>query len=272
SSDAPHGLVASARARRAAVRGVDVAVGRDGWRRIFDGRRASRLVDGVPHHARRAHSRRAARRGPAGVDRRSARSGGCGRRRRDNWRTRCGMDLSQEPILALARSPSLGAPVVLARGRLLSAVLLVLAATMVSALAAVRLSGETRLDDLFFGATRHPLITAMIETLGTERTAVVIYLVQRSFDAVLAATAVTPVFVWLLGSSAIQASARLAGLRRPYLPFLTFFGYAAALTLIPSNAASLALGSGPTVGAQIAQLVGLACLVWLGVIAYRGVR
>jgi hypothetical protein len=180
--------------------------------------------------------------------------------------------LSQEPIVALARSPSVGAPIVLARGRLLSAVLLVLAATMISALSAVRLSGETRLDDLFFGATRHPLIAAMIETLGTERTAVVIYLVQRSFDAVLAATAITPVFLWLLGSSAIQASARLAGIKRPYAPFLMFFGYAAALTMIPSNLASLALGSGPTVGAQIAQLVGLACLVWLGVIAYRGVR
>lgn len=182
------------------------------------------------------------------------------------------MDLSQEPILALARSPSRGAPVVLARGRLTSAVMLVLAATMISALAAVRLSSETILDDLFFGATRHPLVTAMIETLGAERTAVVVYLVQRSFDAVLAATAVTPVFVWLLGSSAIQASARLAGIRRPYGPFLKFFGYAAALTLIPSNLASLALGSGPTVGGQIAQLVSLVCLVWLGVIAYRGVR
>jgi hypothetical protein len=182
------------------------------------------------------------------------------------------VDLSQEPIAALARSPTAGAPIVLARGRLLSAVLLVLAATMISALSAVRLSGESRLDDLFFGATRHPLIAAMLEALGTQRTAVVIYLVQRSFDAVLAATAVTPVFVWLLGSSAIQASARLAGIRRPYGPFLKFFGYAAALTLIPSSAASLALGSGPTVGAQIAQLVGLVCLVWLGVIAYRGVR
>ena len=174
--------------------------------------------------------------------------------------------------MALARSPSIGAPIVLARGRLLSSVLLVLAATMISALSAIRLSGETRLDDLFFGATRHPLITAMLDALGAQRTAVVVYLVQRSFDAVLAATAVTPVFVWLLGSSAIQASARLARIRRPYGPFLTFFGYAAALTLIPSSAASLALGTGPTVGAQIAQLVGLVCLVWLGVIAYRGVR
>ncbi len=182
------------------------------------------------------------------------------------------MDLSQEPIVALARSPTAGAPIVFARGRLLSAVLLVLAATMISALAAVRLSTETHIDDLFFGATRHPLVTAMIQTLGTERTSVVIYLVQRSFDAVIAATAVTPVFVWLLGSSAIQASARLAGIKRPYPPFLMFFGYAATLTLIPSNAASLALGSGATVGAQIAQLVGFVCVLWLGVIAYRGVR
>jgi len=174
--------------------------------------------------------------------------------------------------VALARSPSAGAPVVLARGRLLSAVLLVLAATCVSALGAVRVSGETYLDDLFFGATRHPVISAMLQTLGTERTAVVIYLVQRSFDAVLVATAVTPIFVWLLGSSAVQASARLAGLRRPYLPLLVLFGYAVALTLIPANLATLALGTGATVGAQLAQLVGLACLVWLGVIAYRGVR
>jgi hypothetical protein len=182
------------------------------------------------------------------------------------------MDLSQEPIVALARSPSAGAPVVLARGRLLSAVLLVLAATLISGLGAVRLSSETFVDELFLGATRHPLVTAMLQTLGTERTAVVIYLVQRSFNAVLVATAVTPIFVWLLGSSAVQASARLASIRRPYVPLLVFFGYAAALTLIPANAASLAFGTGATVGAQVAQLIGLACLVWLGVIAYRGVR
>jgi hypothetical protein len=182
------------------------------------------------------------------------------------------MGLSEEPIVALARSPSAGASIVLARGRLLSAVLLVLAATLVSGLGAVRVSSETNIDDLFLGATRHPVITAMLQTLGAERTAVVIYLVQRSFDAILVATAVTPIFVWLLGSSAVQASARLAGIRRPYLPLLVLFGYAAALTLIPSNVATLALGTGATFGAQLAQLIGLACLVWLGVIAYRGVR
>jgi hypothetical protein len=182
------------------------------------------------------------------------------------------VDLRAEPIVALARSPSAGAPVVLARGRLLSAVLLVLAATLVSGLGAVRLSGETYLDDLFYGATRHPVVTAMLQMIGIDRTAVIVYLVQRSFDAVLVATAVTPIFVWLLGSSAVQASARLAGVRRPYRPLLVFFGYAAALTLIPANLATLVLGTGGTVGAQIAQLVGLACLGWLGAIAYRGVR
>jgi len=182
------------------------------------------------------------------------------------------VDLSREPVLALARSPSAGAPIVLARGRLLSAVLLVLAATLVSGLGAVRISNETYLDDFFFGATRHPLITAMLQALGTERTAVVIYLMQRSFDAVLVATAVTPIFVWLLGSSAVQASARLAGISRPYLPLLILFGYAAALTLIPANAATLVFGTGATVAAQVAQLIGVACLAWLGVIAYRGVR
>ncbi|MGH2492848.1 MAG: hypothetical protein ACRDF9_15235 [Candidatus Limnocylindria bacterium] len=182
------------------------------------------------------------------------------------------MELNKEPILALARSPSAGAPIVLARGRLLSAVLLVLAATLVSGLGAVRISGETYFDDFFFGATRHPLITAMLQALGTERTAVVIYLMQRSFDAILVAAGVTPIFVWLLGSSAVQASARLAGIRRPYLPLLIFFGYAAALTLIPANAATLVLGTGATVGAQVAQLIGVVCLVWLGIIAYRGVR
>jgi hypothetical protein len=177
-----------------------------------------------------------------------------------------------EPIVALARSPGAGATVVLARGRVLSAVLLVLTATLVSALAAIRLSGETYLDDAFYGATRHPVITALLQTIGIERTAVLVYLVQRSFEAVLVATAITPMFVWLLGSSAVHASARLAGIRRPYRPLLVLFGYAAALTLIPSSAATLVLGTGATVGAQIAQVVGLVCLVWLGVIAYRGVR
>ncbi|HEV8230378.1 MAG TPA: YIP1 family protein [Candidatus Limnocylindria bacterium] len=182
------------------------------------------------------------------------------------------MDLRAAPIVALARSPSAGAPVVLARGSLLRASLFVLAATAWASLVAVRVATETNIDEIFLPETRHPAIAAMIGTLGPERTAVVIYLIQRSFDAVLIATAITPLFVWLLASSAVHASARLAGVRRAYLPVLVLFGYAAALTLVPSSAAALALGTGPTLGAKAAQIASVACLLWLVVIAYRGVR
>ncbi len=175
-------------------------------------------------------------------------------------------------MLALARSPSAGVPVVLARGRVLTAFLFVVAATCVSALVAVRLSSETNIDQLFLPETRHPVITAMLITLGTERTAVLIYLAQRSFDAVVAATAVTPFFVWILGSTAVHASARLAHVRRPFVPILVLFGYAAGLTLVPSSGATLVFGVGRDTGAQLAQAIGVVCLAWLAVIAYRGVR
>ncbi|SRR5712692_6008734 len=180
--------------------------------------------------------------------------------------------MTADPFVALARSPSHGAPVVLARGTLPVALLFVIAATLVSALVAVRMATESNVDELFLPETRHPAVTAMIQTLGTERTAVILYLVQRTFDAAVVATAITPLFIWLLGSSAVHAAARLAGVRRPYLPILVLFGYAAALTLIPSSAAHLALGFDRGVGAQLAQLVELVCFVWLAVLAYRGVR
>jgi hypothetical protein len=182
------------------------------------------------------------------------------------------VDVAAPPVIALARSPSRGVEVVLARGRLPATLLFVVAATLVSALVAVRVATETNVDALFLPETRHPAVSAMIQTLGTERTAVILYLVQRSFDAVVVATAITPLFVWLLGSSAVHAAARLAGVRRPYLPILVLFGYAAALTLIPASAARLALGVDRGIGPALAQLVEIACLAWLAVILYRGVR
>ena len=181
------------------------------------------------------------------------------------------MDVASVPIVALARSPGHGTPIVLARGRFVTALLFVFAATLVSALVAVRIATETNVDELFLSETRHPGVTAMLEAFGPERTAVVLYLVQRSFDAVVVATALTPVFIWLLGSSAVHAAARVLGFRRPFLPILTFFGYASALTLIPPSATALAVGVGGGIGSQLAGLVNLACLVWLAVLAYRGV-
>jgi hypothetical protein len=178
--------------------------------------------------------------------------------------------VSAEALITLARSPRRGVPLVLTRGSALLAFGLMTVASIASAMAASRVAAITSANDLFFAGTRQPWVQTMIDQLGPERTAVILYLVQRSFDAVIVATAITPLFVWLLGSSAIHASARIAGLRRPYGPFLVFFAYATALTLIPANVATLLLGAGG--GASIASAIGWACLLWLGVIAFRAIQ
>jgi hypothetical protein len=176
------------------------------------------------------------------------------------------------PLIALARSPRIGVDLALARGSALLAFVLMAIASVASTMAAARVAEATDLNELFFAGTRQPWVQTMIDQLGPERTAVLLYLMQRSYDAVIIATAISPLFVWLLGSSAIHASARLAGIRRPYAPLLILFAYATALTLVPSSLATLALGSGPTVGARIAGLIGWICVAWLAVIAYRAVR
>ena len=145
-------------------------------------------------------------------------------------------------------------------------------ASVASAMAASRIAEATNANDLFFAETRQPWVQTMIDQLGPDRTAVILYLVQRSFDAVIVATAISPLFVWLLGSSAIHASARLAGIRRPYRPFLVFFAYATALTLVPASLATIVLGAGQSGGARIAGAIGWACLLWLGVIAFRAIQ
>lgn len=145
-------------------------------------------------------------------------------------------------------------------------------ATVTSTLVAARVGSETDVNELFFAGTRQPLVQAMIDSLGPQRTAVVLYLVQRSFDAVVIATAFTPLFYWLLGSTAIHASARLAGQRQPFGPILLLFAYAAPLTLVPASLATLALGVGKGVGPQLATLVGYVCLGWFLLIAFRAIQ
>lgn len=176
------------------------------------------------------------------------------------------------PFIALARSPRAGVDLALAHGSALLAFVLMAVASVASTMAAVRVADSTDLNALFFAGTRQVWVQAMIDQLGAERTAVLLYLVQRSFDAVIIATAISPLFVWLLGSSAIHASARLAGIRRPYMPLLILFAYATALTLVPSSLATLVLGGGDTAGARIGGLIGWGCIAWLGVIAYRAIR
>ena len=177
-----------------------------------------------------------------------------------------------QPLALLMRSPRAGVERVLASPNMIVAFVLMALACVTSTLVAVRIGTEVDVNELFFAGTREPLVQVMIDALGPQRTAVVLYLVQRSFDAVVVATAIAPLFYWLLGSTAIHASARLAGARRPYRPMLLLFAYAAPLTLVPANLATLALGVGKGVGPQLASLVSIVCLAWLLYIAHRAIR
>ena len=180
--------------------------------------------------------------------------------------------MSVPALVTLARSPRGGVRAVLDHGSALLAFLLLTVASVASALSATRIAQATDVNELFFAETRQPWVQTLIDSLGPDRTAVILYLVQRSFDALIVATAFSPIFVWLLGSSAIHASARFAGVRRPYLPLLVLFAYATALTLIPANLATLVLGAGEGTGPRVASLIGWACLFWLGLIAFRAVE
>ena len=91
-------------------------------------------------------------------------------------------------------------------------------------------------------------------------------------DAIVLLTAVAPAFYWLLGGAAIHAAARLRGRRRPYRPMLVLLGYAVALTRLPADLAGAILGSGRGLGPQLAQLLGTASLILLGIIAWRAIQ
>lgn len=177
-----------------------------------------------------------------------------------------------DPLATLARSPRAGVPAVLERGTLFFAIVLVGVTTVLSAALAYRTLTETTVNELFFGPTRHPLVGLMLDALGRERTSVILYLVERSFEAVVTVSALSPLFVWLLGSTAVHASARLAGITRPFGPLFVLFAYATALTVVPADAASLALGSGPGIAGTISSVVTLVCLAWLLVITYRAIE
>jgi len=175
-------------------------------------------------------------------------------------------------LAALARSPRVGVGRVLASPSAWVALGLMTLATVTSSLVAAHVGAESDVNELFFSGTREPLVQAMIDSLGPQRTAVVLYLVQRSFDAIVVATAFTPLFYWILGSTAIHASARLAGARPPFAPILLLFAYATALTVVPANIATLALGVGKGFGPQVATLIGYVCLGWLLFIAFRAIQ
>ncbi|MBI3522873.1 MAG: hypothetical protein HY071_07175 [Chloroflexi bacterium] len=170
-------------------------------------------------------------------------------------------------LVALARSPRAGAAAVLARGTMPAAALLMIASTLVATLAAAAFATVAPIDDVLFGGERSPLITASLDALGRDRTAIVLYLFQRAYPALIVASAFTPLFFWLLGSTAVHAAARLGGARSSFMPILVLFAYTTALTRVPVDLVALAL---PRSG--ISGLVGTLATIWLALIAYRGIE
>ena len=175
-------------------------------------------------------------------------------------------------LLTLARSPRRGAAAILAGGQLPIAVALVLAATAVAAVNAARFAADVPVASILYGETRSPAIVALIDALGRDRAAVIGYLIEQVWTALIVVTAFSPLFVWLLGSTAVHAAARIDGVRRPLRPMLIFFGYATALTRIPADGAAALLGSGQSAGAPLAQLIGTVCLAWLAVMVWRAIE
>ena len=174
---------------------------------------------------------------------------------------------------SLALRPREGARAVLAQGTLLVAFVAMFAACAIAAMNASRFAASTAVSDLVYGSQRSPLVNLLLDAIGTARTAVVVYLAEQAWTAVIVLTAATPLLVWLLGATAVHAAARLAEAGRAFSRFFVFAGYATALALVPSGLVSLALeGSAGSLGAAVARAAGLLFFVWLGLLLYRGIE
>lgn len=187
--------------------------------------------------------------------------------RRPSFRQRVGL------YAALARRPGEAAVRVLEDGTLGVALIGILLACLVAALNTARFASSVAVSDIVYGPQRSPIVTNLVEELGAARFAVVVYLVEQAWAAVLVATAVAPLFVWLLGATAVHAAARLASAGRPFRPLLVYAGYATAVALVPANGASVLLEGDPSSPlAALGRLVGFALLLWLGYLLYRGIE
>jgi hypothetical protein len=144
-------------------------------------------------------------------------------------------------------------------------------AMVFSTLSAYRLSQNVHVENIVFGPTRSAIVDALLSAIGVERTAVLVYVLQRSFDGLVIAAALTPIFLWLLGSSAIHAAARFRGVRgRAYRPLLVLFAYAELVYQVPTSLAGIAFAGGPLGG--LVDVVSLVMLVWFALVVHRGIR
>ncbi|MDE3193373.1 MAG: hypothetical protein KGN00_06765 [Chloroflexota bacterium] len=174
-------------------------------------------------------------------------------------------------FLELVRSPRRGAAACLERGSLPIAAAAVGAATAITALSVGRFAGQVSVQDVMFGPQRSPLVGLLVSLLGRDLTVVVLHLLEQSWAALLIVSALGPMWIWLLGASAIHAAARLGGSGHPFRPMLVLVGMATGLSRACADLVALAAGArGP--GAAVAQLAGLLALGWLGIVALRGIE
>lgn len=155
--------------------------------------------------------------------------------------------------------------------RLWVAAVSVSAATIVAAASVARSAAEVSVQDVMFGPDRSPLVDALLSLLGRDLTSVVLHLFEQSWSAVLVVSALGPLWLWLLGASAIHAAARLAGGGRPFRPILVTFGIATGVTRGSAELVALVAG-GRGAGAVAAQLVGIASLAWSGALSLRAIQ
>ena len=174
-------------------------------------------------------------------------------------------------LFAFARSPREGAARVLREGSLGGALLLVAGATAISIVHTLRFASGVPVEDVVYGPDRLPVIDALLAAFGTELTAVVVYLFQSVWSALLVATAVSPLILWLLGATAVHAAARLYRIRRPLAPMLVLVGYATGLTRSLADAVGAAFGPDGA-AAGVGEAAGLVALLWLGILVWHGIR
>ena len=148
-------------------------------------------------------------------------------------------------IVALLRSPADGAARVLREGRPSVALILVGAATALSVLNTLRFASAVAVEEVMFGPGRSPAVGLLLGLLGREGTSVVLYLFQSSWPALLAVGALAPVLV--------------------------LFGYAVGITRPAADLAALT-GDPQGPSAALTQLIALGATVWLGLIAWHGIR
>lgn len=157
----------------------------------------------------------------------------------------------------------------LAYGSPRAAAALVITATLVATLASLRQAMLVPFEQLAYGEGRSPLIDTLLASLGRDRTAVVVYLLERSWQPALAVSALGPLLLWILGSTAVHAAARMRGAVARLMPLLVLSGYAVAAARIPADLAAM---TAPPLAGPIGLLstIGLGLLAWLALRRHYG--